>query len=195
MATRLFNSKFSMFCEKIRIVLAMKEVPYEEVDVKADDRKSLIEFSRQRKVPTMDFDGRCIQDSTDLAKHLEDLYPEPSIYPDDPSDKGLCLMLEDWADEDLNGAVMRIRRSEKEEDVKRAEAELEVHLGNLDLLYGGKDYVFGRMTLADISIYAQLHFLYTVMDREIAPKYANVHAFMARMLKATGAASLKDVAA
>ena len=195
MATRLFNSKFSMFCEKIRIVLAMKKVPYEEVDVKADDRKSLIEFSRQRKVPTMDFDGRCIQDSTDLAKHLEDLYPEPSIYPDNPSDKGLCLMLEDWADEDLNGAVMRIRRSEKAEDVKRAEAELEVHLGNLDLLYTGKDYVFGRMTPADISIYAQLHFLYTVMDREIAPKYANVHAFMARMLKATGAASLKDVAA
>lgn len=195
MATRLFNSKFSMFCEKIRIVLAMKKVPYEEVDVKADDRKSLIEFSRQRKVPTMDFDGRCIQDSTDLARHLEDLYPEPSIYPDDPSDKGLCLMLEDWADEDLNGAVMRIRRSEKDEDVKRAEADMEVHLGNLDLLYGGKDYVFGRMTLADISIYTQLHFLYTVMDREIAPKYANVHAFMARMLKATGAASLKDVAA
>ena len=27
MATRLFNSKNSMFCEKLRVVLSMKKVP------------------------------------------------------------------------------------------------------------------------------------------------------------------------
>ena len=64
MATRLFNSKNSMFCEKLRVVLSMKKVPYDVVDVRADERKSLLAFSNQRKVPTMDFDGQCIQDST-----------------------------------------------------------------------------------------------------------------------------------
>lgn len=194
MATRLFNSKFSMFCEKIRVVLTMKRVPCEVVDVRADDRKSLIAFSSQRKVPTMDFDGRCIQDSTVLARYLEEKHPEPSIYPDNPSDKGLCLMLEDWADEDLNGTVMRFRRAKDEEDVKQAEKELAVHLENLDLLYSGRDFVFDRMTLADISIYAQLHYLYTSLDREIDAGYTHVHAFLARMMKATGVASIKDVA-
>ena len=194
MATRLFNSRFSMFCEKIRVVLSMKKVPYDVVDVRADERKSLIAFSNQRKVPTMDFDGRCIQDSTILAKYLEEKHPEPSIYPDNPSDKGLCLMLEDWADEDLNGTVMRFRRAKDEEDVKQAEKELAVHLENLDLLYSGRDFVFDRMTLADISIYAQLHYLYTSLDREIDARYTHVHAFMARMMKATGVASIKDVA-
>ena len=93
MATRLFNSKNSMFCEKLRVVLSMKKVPYDVVDVRADERKSLLAFSNQRKVPTMDFDGQCIQDSTILAKYLEEKYPEPTIYPDNASDKGLCLML------------------------------------------------------------------------------------------------------
>ncbi len=194
MATRLFNSRFSMFCEKIRVVLSMKKVPYDVVDVRADERKSLIAFSDQRKVPTMDFDGQCIQDSTILARYLEEKHPEPSIYPDNPSDKGLCLMLEDWADEDLNGTVMRFRRAKDEEDVKQAEKELAVHLENLDLLYSGRDFVFDRMTLADISIYAQLHYLYTSLDREIDARYTHVHAFMARMMKATGVASIKDVA-
>ena len=44
MAIKLFQSQTSMFCEKIRIVLAMKGVHYEIVDVKKDERKSLIEY-------------------------------------------------------------------------------------------------------------------------------------------------------
>lgn len=195
MATRLFNSQTSMFCEKIRIVLALKKVPYDTVDVKADDRKSLIAFSNQRKVPTMDFDGKCIQDSTDLAIYLEENYPEPSIYPDNPSDKGLCMILEDWADEELNQAIRHIRNAENDEARKAAEKELAVHLDNLELLYSGKEYIFGKMTLADISIFAQLHFIYHAMKREIPANYKNVHAFMERMMKATGIASVQDVAA
>ena len=69
----------------------------------------------------MDFDGRCIQDSTDLAVYLEEKYPEPSIYPGNPSDKGLCMILEDWADEDLNLAIRLIRNAEHDDARKAAE--------------------------------------------------------------------------
>jgi glutathione S-transferase len=85
-----------MFCEKVRIVLALKNIPYEVVDVKKDDRKSLIEYSAQRKVPVMDYQSQCIIDSTYICALLEEKYPENSIYPSGASDKGLCLMLEDW---------------------------------------------------------------------------------------------------
>jgi len=184
-----------MFCEKIRIVLAMKKVPYEIVDVKADQRESLIAFSNQRKVPTMDFDGNCIQDSTDLAIYLEEKHPEPSIYPSNPSDRGLCMMLEDWADEDLCRTLHRIRNAENDDARKAGEKELAIHLGNLDLLYTGKEYIFSKMTLADISIFAQLHFIYHAMKMEIPAQYKNVHAFMERMIKDLGIASVQDVAA
>jgi glutathione S-transferase len=78
------------------MVLAMKNVPYEIVDVKLDDRKSLIEFSNQRKVPAMDYNGQRVIDSTFISAFLEEKYPQSSIYPATASDKGLCLMLEDW---------------------------------------------------------------------------------------------------
>ena len=39
MAIRLFQSQTSMFCEKARIVFALKKVPYEIVDVRKDERK------------------------------------------------------------------------------------------------------------------------------------------------------------
>ena len=57
MAIKLFQSQTSMFCEKVRIVLAMKKVPYDIVDVRKDDRKSLIEYTGQRKVPSMNYNG------------------------------------------------------------------------------------------------------------------------------------------
>ena len=76
MAIRLFQSQTSMFCEKVRIVLALKKVPYEVVDVKKDDRKSLIEFSGQRKVPVMDYDGQCVIDSTFISALLEQKHPK-----------------------------------------------------------------------------------------------------------------------
>src|SRR3989337_818031 len=111
MAIRLFQSQTSMFCEKVRIVLGLKKVPYGVVDVKKDERKSLIEYSGQRKVPVMDYSGQCIIDSTFISTFLEEKYPEPSIYPSQASDKGLCLILEDWADEVLNRAVLLVRRA------------------------------------------------------------------------------------
>ena len=49
MAIKLFQSQTSMFCEKVRIVLALKKVPYDIVDVRKDERKSLIEYTGQRK--------------------------------------------------------------------------------------------------------------------------------------------------
>jgi len=42
MAIKLYQSQTSMFCEKVRVVLALKRMPYEIVDVRQDDRKSLI---------------------------------------------------------------------------------------------------------------------------------------------------------
>lgn len=195
MAIRLFQSNTSMFCEKVRIVLAMKKVPYEIVDVKADDRKSLIEYSGQRKVPVMDYNGQCILDSTFISAFLEEKYPEPTIYPGQPSDKGLCLMLEDWADEDLNRAVLLVRRAETPEARQAGEKELAIHLRSLDLLFTGRKFIFDRMTLADIAIFTQLHYLYTVAKYEVPKMYNNLQGWLELMRQTLQLPSLYDVAA
>ena len=195
MAIRLFQSQTSMFCEKVRIVCALKNVPYDIVDARKDDRKSLIEFSGQRKVPVMDYHGQCIIDSTFISALLEEKYPESSIYPDGSSNKGLCLMLEDWSDEVLNQAIRLMRRAETPEARKQAEIGLDVHFKSLEQLFTGKEFIFDRMTIADIAIFTQLHYLYTVVKREIPAEYKNLHVWMDLMCQTLKLSSLNDIAA
>ena len=195
MAIRLFQSPTSMFCEKVRIVLASKNVPYDVVDVKKDERKSLIEFSGQRKVPVMDYHGQCIIDSTFISAFLEEKYPQNTIYPTAASDKGLCLMLEDWSDEVLIHAIHLMRRAETPEARQAAEKALGIDLRSLELLFTGKSFIFDRMTIADIAIFTQLHYLYTVVRYELPPGYKNVHTWMNLMRSSLKLASLYDIAA
>jgi glutathione S-transferase len=192
MAVKLFQSQTSMFCEKVRIVLAMKRVPYEIVDVRKDERKSLIEFTGQRKVPSMDYDGRCVIDSTVISALLEGDYPANSIYPEGEHEKGLCLALEDWADEVLITANHALRRAETPETRKQAEQQWAAHFRTLERIYSGRKFVFDRMTLADISIFSQLHYLYTTTKYDIPGEYKNVRAFMENMREVLKLTSLAD---
>jgi glutathione S-transferase len=168
-----------MFCEKVRVVLAMKNLPYEIVDVRKDDRKSLIEYTGQRKVPSMDYNGQRLIDSTLISALLEEKHSVNSIYPDGASNRGLCLAMEDWSDE-------------APEARKKAEQEWDVHFRTLDQIYTGKKFIFDRMTLADISIFSQLHYLYTAVKYEIPGNYKNVHAFMELMRQTLKLNSLSD---
>jgi glutathione S-transferase len=181
-----------MFCEKVRIVLAMKNVPYDIIDVRKDDRKSLIEYTGQRKVPSMDYNGECVIDSTVISARLEKDYPGTSIYPERPSDKGLCLALEDWSDEVLIHANHAIRRAETPEARTKAEQQWDVHFNTLDQMYAGKKFIFDRLTIADAAIFSQLHYLYTTVKYEIPAKYKNVHAFMENMRQTLKLKSLSD---
>jgi glutathione S-transferase len=192
MAVRLFQSQTSMFCEKVRVVFAMKKVPYEVVDVRKDERKSLIEYTGQRKVPSMDYNGQCVIDSTVISALLDDKHPGPSIYPEGAVNKGLCLALEDWSDEVLIHANHAMRRAETPEARKKAEAEWAGHLKTLDLMYSGKKFIFDRMTIADISIFSQVHYLYTTVKYEIPAEYKNLHAFTESMRQTLKLNSLAD---
>jgi len=195
MAIRLFQSQTSMFCEKVRVVLALKKVPYEVVDVKKDQRKSLIEYSAQRKVPVMDYHGQCIIDSTVISALLEEKYPENSIYPNGVSDKGLCLMLEDWADEVLIHAIHLMRRAENPEARMEAEKELGIHLQSLNQFFNKKGFIFDRMTIADMAIFSQLHYLYTVVKYEVPADYKDLHVWMDLMRESLKLSSLYDFVA
>ena len=194
MGIKLYQSETSMYCEKVRIVLRMKGLPYEVSDVRPN-RQPLIDFSGQRKIPVMDYNGQCVIDSTFICAFLEEKYPQNSIYPKNPSDKGLCLMLEDWADEVLNQAIRTLRRAETPEARKDAEKGLDVHFRTLDQFFTGKQFIFGPMTMADIAIFVQLHYLYTVVKYPIPPEHRNLLKWMDLMRRNLKLDSLQTVAA
>ncbi len=192
MAIKLFQSQTSMFCEKVRIVFALKKVPYEIVDVRKDDRKSLLEYTNQRKVPTMNYNGECVIDSTIISARLDKDHSGNSIYPEGAADKGLCLALEDWSDEVLILANHAMRRADTPEARKKAESQWDAHFNTLDQIYSGKKFIFDRMTIADMAIFSQLHYLYTTVKYEIPAKYKNVNAFMENMRQTLKLNSLAD---
>ncbi|HEY3304730.1 MAG TPA: glutathione S-transferase family protein [Candidatus Binatia bacterium] len=194
MGIKLYQSETSMFCEKVRIVLRMKNLSYEVFDVKPD-RQPLIDFSGQRKVPVMEYNGQCVIDSTFICAHLEAKHPHNSIYPKNPSDKGHCLMLEDWADEVLNMAIRMLRRAETPEARKEAEKGLDIHFHTLNHFFTDKQFIFGQMTMADIAIFVQLHYLYTVVKYAIPPEHRNLLRWMDLMRRSLKLDSLQAVAA
>jgi glutathione S-transferase len=102
------------------------------------------------------------------------------------------LALEDWSDEVLIHANHAIRRAETPEARKKAEEEWAVHFATLDQMYTGKKFIFERMTIADISIFSQLHYLYTTVKYEIPAHYRNVHAFVENMRQTLKLNSLSE---
>ena len=198
MAIKLFNSQTSMFCEKVRVVFALKKVPYEVIDVRADERKSLLEYTNQRKVPTLNYNGECVIDSTVISARLEKDHPQNSIYPEGANNKGLCLAIEDWSDEVLVHANHAMRRADTPEAKQKAEAEWGTLFNSLDLMYAGapatvlRRAMHNKMTIADISIFSQLHYLYTAVKYDVPAQYKNVHAFLENMRQTLKLKSLAD---
>jgi glutathione S-transferase len=104
-------------------------------------------------------------------------------------------MLEDWGDEVLNHAIHLIRNADSPEKRVQAEKELATHFETLDQLFTGKKFIFDRMTIADIAIFTQLHYLYTVVKYEIPARYKNLHAWMDLMCRTAKMSSIYDKAA
>ena len=127
-----------------------------------------------------------------ISARLEKDYPANSIYPEGAAAKGLCLALEDWSDEVLILANHAMRRADTPESRKKAEDQWAAHFSTLDQIYSGKKFIFERITIADMAIFSQLHYLYTTVKYEIPAQYKNVHSFMENMRQTLQLKSLAD---
>ena len=106
----LYQFEISPFCDKIRRILNVKHVPYAIEEVPPTKTLSVVrKLNPAGKLPFLVADGTVVADSTDIAWWLEAKYPEPRLVPDDPRERGLCHVLEDWADESLYFYEMRLR--------------------------------------------------------------------------------------
>lgn len=72
--------------------------------------------------PILSVDGQRIADSTAIIAALEELYPEPRLYPIDPTERLRALALEDYFDEKLGPAIRLFAWHEFGKDRERFEA-------------------------------------------------------------------------
>jgi glutathione S-transferase len=98
----LYQFELSHYCEKVRLILDYKGLPYRKIEVTPGiGQLDLYRLSGQRQVPVLKDGTEVIADSTAIAKYLEQRYPERPILPSDPKQRALCLLIEEWADESI----------------------------------------------------------------------------------------------
>jgi glutathione S-transferase len=69
--------------------------------------------------PILVLDGEAIGDSTAIIGALEARWPEPALYPEDPSERRRALDLEDYFDEELGPAIRLVGWHEMTRDPER----------------------------------------------------------------------------
>ncbi len=98
----LHQFEASHYSEKVRLVLDYKQLPYRTIEVTPGiGQIDLYRLSGQRQVPVLKDGDEVISDSTAIARYLDKQYPERPLIPSDPKQKGLCLLMEAWADESI----------------------------------------------------------------------------------------------
>jgi glutathione S-transferase len=107
MKARLFQFHTSPFCAKVRKILDYKGVDYEIVEVDYLQRKELLAASGQIMVPALTMeDGETLVNSERISLRLEELYPEPTIFP--PGLRGIHLVLSRFIDTAVEEALFRV---------------------------------------------------------------------------------------
>src|SRR5208283_589553 len=124
MKARLFQFHTSPFCAKVRKILDYKGVDYEIVEVDYLERKELLAASGQIIVPVLTLEGgETIVHSVQIASRLEELYPEPTIFP--PGLRGIHVALARYIDSTVEEALFRVAVSDELEYFRRQGAERE----------------------------------------------------------------------
>ena len=68
----------------VRIVLNLKRVAYEYVAIPSLSSDAYGKLNPQRLMPALEIDGRIVAQSMAIIELLEEIFPEPSMLPDDP---------------------------------------------------------------------------------------------------------------
>ncbi|MDG2051907.1 MAG: glutathione S-transferase family protein [Myxococcota bacterium] len=172
MSIVLYGAPLSPFVRKVDVSLREKGVEFELENVNILPMPDWFkEISPARRIPvlrdtTVGAEGPVgtIPDSSAICAYVEQKFPDPPLYPEDPYARGRAVWLEEYSDSDLAGVVgMGIFRpiqfarfAGKEPDLATARKSYAERLpGPLDYLEGELDghefLVGGSLTIADIT--------------------------------------------
>jgi glutathione S-transferase len=104
----LWHLKVSNYNEKARWALDYKGIPHiRRAGIPGRHAKLARRLTGEDTFPVLVLDGEAIGDSTRIIEALERRWPEPPLYPADPTQRQAALELEDFFDEEL-GAYTRL---------------------------------------------------------------------------------------
>jgi glutathione S-transferase len=112
MSVRLYSLKLSHPAHAVRLMLEHKQIEHDVVNLVPGLHPQVLRalgFPRGT-VPALKVDGRKIQGSLEISAALEQLRPEPALYPRDRDGRRAVQEAERWGEEELQEVTRRIFR-------------------------------------------------------------------------------------
>jgi glutathione S-transferase len=165
---RCYRIPFSTNVERVALALAHKGLDVEWVEVDPRDRSEVERVSGQPLVPLLVHDGRVVHDSTIILRYLEDLEPEPPLFPREAARGAEVEIFLDWFNRLWKRPPNEIEaeRATPEPDEARVQSlgqELAATLDVFEGLLDGRDCLYGDFSVADCAAFP---FLKYALDRD-----------------------------
>jgi glutathione S-transferase len=112
MGIKLYGTKPSPPAHSVRLMLESKGLDYKAIWLLPGLHPALLRTRgfRGGTVPAMKIDGRKLQESRTISRALEELRPDPPLFPGDPEKRLVVEEAERWGDEVLQDVPRRIVR-------------------------------------------------------------------------------------
>jgi glutathione S-transferase len=192
---KLFGANPSPFVRKVKVVLAEKNLPFEQEQTSpfppnAEFRK----ISPLGRIPAFQDGDKSLADSSIISAYLERTHPQPALYPSDPYDYARALWFEEYGDGGLapvigakmffnkivGPALMKLKFDEAL--FRKAEQEeLPPMLSYLEGELKGDFLVGNSLTIGDISIGSQFVNLLLTGVTPDAAKWPKLAAYLGRI--------------
>jgi glutathione S-transferase len=160
---KLYDFKSSPNCQRVKVVLAEKKLPYEivPVDLTKKEQKSpeYLKMNPYGKVPVLTDDSAVLYESLIINEYLEEKYPTPALLPKDPAKKAKARILTDYGmahfDSPYQKLRMELMKETKEQSqpvIDGAKADLKKLLQRFEEELGDQQYLLGDFSLVDANL-------------------------------------------
>lgn len=151
MGLRVWRVPYSTNVERVSIALAYKGLEAEWIEVSYDDRSEIERVSGQALVPVLEHDGRVIPDSTEILRYLEELQPDPPLWPREPSRRAEAEVFIDWFNRLWKRPPNLIADGR---DAAKYGPRITASMDLFESLLDGRDYLLGdELGVADLIAY------------------------------------------
>ena len=159
----LYSGPLSMFGAKVQIAALEKRLDFSLVTVPYDSQKGysprhaeVLRINPKRQVPVLVHGALEIFDSTQIFEYLEDLRPDPALWPREPAARARARGLEHQSDEVYFPHIIRLMGLQdalsSEAAVTAIDAARRFYV-EMDRRLASSDWLAGSYSFADIAFY------------------------------------------
>jgi glutathione S-transferase len=163
MMIKLYDFKSSPNCQRVKVVLAEKNLVYDTVpiDLRKQEQKNpeYLKLNPYGKVPVLTDDSTVLYESLIINEYLDEKYPNPPLMPKDPASRAKARILVDYGMAHFDSAYQKLRvelmKEPKEQSqpiIDGAKSDLKKLLQRFEDEIGDQPYLMGDFSLVDADL-------------------------------------------